>query len=184
MGPKLILLLFCFLHLQIWPLCSQFTWPLQWEVRQKRSLLPWPWGMVPLNTLVSWKKVNQISISDIHTGAEIDFDILFQIDVHSQMWPLIYLAFAMGGPSNRPWPWGTVPQNTLESWKKCKSNQRLRHSQWGQNSFQCLISNLSALANMAALQLIYLAFCSGRSVKRPLLPWPWEMMPHNTLDKK
>ena len=59
---------------------------------------------MPPNTLVSWKKVNQISISDIHIGAEIDFDILFQIDVHSQMWLLIYLAFAMGGPSNRPWP--------------------------------------------------------------------------------
>ena len=109
-GAKIDFVFVLFLNSQIWPLCSQFTWPLQWEVRQKRPLLPWPRGTVPPNTLVSWKKVNQISISDIHTGAEIDFDILFQIDVHSQIWPLC---------SQFTWPlqWEVRPTGyDLEGW--------------------------------------------------------------------
>ena len=209
----------------------------------KRPSLPWPRGTRPPNTLVFWKNVYQISVSDIHNGAKIDFVFVLFFAL-ANMAPLqpIYLAFAMRGPSkkviiamtlrdgapkyfgvlekgksnqhlrhshwSRNWFWyfisnwcalANVAANLLglckgrsvqqamtlrDGAQKCKSNQRLRHSQWGQNSFQCLISNLSALANMASMQLIYLTFCSGRSVKRPLLPWPWEMMPHNTLDKK
>ena len=84
--------------------------------------------------------------------------------MHSQIWPpcrQFTWLFAVGGllkGTLLTWPWETVPQNTLVSWKKCKSNGATI-------DFDILFQIFCALPNMAPLQPIYWAFCKGRSVK-------------------
>ena len=81
------------------------------------------------------KNVNQISVSDIHNGAKIDFVLFFALAIMAAL-QLIYLAFAMRGPSKKAIIDMTsrdgVPKyfGVLE---KGKSNQHLRHSHWSRN---------------------------------------------------
>ena len=83
------------------------------------------------------KNVNQISVSDIHNGAKIDFVfVLFFALANMAALQPIYLAFAMRGQSKKAIIAMTSRDGAPKYFgvlEKGKSNQHLRHSHWSRN---------------------------------------------------